>query len=569
MVKVSIIVPCYKVEKYIDRCMESIVSQTLKDIEIILVDDLSPDNTPGKCDEWAKKDSRIIVIHKKENEGLGFARNTGLQYAHGEYVAFLDSDDWFERDMMERLYNECIKENLDVIYSEFNVDEYPGYRVVLRPEHLYVGKDEIEQLMLDIVGAEPSYISGVKFQCSACKGLYRKKLIDKYKLHFLSERGYISEDSLFNLNVLYFAEKVKTVPWQFYHYCLNNASLTHTYRPDRWEKLLKMLEVMESSVKVSNIEELRLRLARTAMFYSISAIMNEIKNPESTRIQVLDGVKAICDNARLCAYMKNYPIHKLPFKWIVFTLALKFRLSHLLYIMLGGGERKLRFKYVLSLIPPISWYLAIKERINDRKLYQKRVPYLPQIRKLITPDTSIISSNCFAGRIMQDLNMQYNSPTLGLYFFADDYMEFLSDLKYYLTEAKLVFLDQSRYPLANERRAKWVHWYPIGLLGGKVEIQFLHYHTEHEAADKWYRRAHRVNFDKLLVIGMEQNLTTLEHIKFFDTLPYKNKIFFSSKKLQELKSNCYIDVFAEQGEVGDPYRCADVFYKELIKRKIQ
>ena len=68
---------------------------------------------------------------------------------------------------------------------------------------------------------------------------------------------------------------------------------------------------------------------------------------------------------------------------------------------------------------------------------------------------------------------------------------------------------------------------------------------------------------------MEQNLTTLEHIKFFDTLPYKNKIFFSSKKLQELKSNCYIDVFAEQGEVGDPYRCADVFYKELIKRKIQ
>lgn len=198
-----------------------------------------------------------------------------------------------------------------------------------------------------------------------------------------------------------------------------------------------------------------------------------------------------------------------------------------------------------------------------------RVSYIPQMRQMITPDTSIISSNCFAGRIMQDLNMQYNSPTLGLYFFADDFMEFLSNLKYYLTEAKLVFLDQSRHPSANERRAKWLHWYPIGLLGGKVEIQFLHYHTEHEAADKWYRRAQRVNFDKLLVIGMEQNLTTLDHIKFFDTLPFKDKIFFSSKNLQELKSNCYIDVFTEQGEVGDPYRCADVFYKELIKRKIQ
>lgn len=78
--------------------------------------------------------------------------------------------------MMERLYKECRKDNLDVIYSEFNVDEYPGYRVILRPEHLYIGRDQIEQLRLDIVGAEPSYISGVKFQCSACKGLYKKVL---------------------------------------------------------------------------------------------------------------------------------------------------------------------------------------------------------------------------------------------------------------------------------------------------------------------------------------------------------------------------------------------------------
>lgn len=218
-------------------------------------------------------------------------------------------------------------------------------------------------------------------------------------------------------------------------------------------------------------------------------------------------------------------------------------------------------------MPPISWYLAIKERINDRKLYQKRVSYLPQIRKIITSDTSIISSNCFAGRIMQDLDMQYNSPTLGLYFFADDYIEFLSNLKYYLTEAKLDFLEQSRYPLANERREKWIHWYPIGILGGKVEIQFLHYHTEREAANKWYRRSRRVNFDKLLVIGMEQNLTTVEHIKQFDAIPFKNKIFFSSKNLQEFKSNCCIDDFAVQGEVGDPYRCAEIFYRELIKRK--
>lgn len=240
---------------------------------------------------------------------------------------------------------------------------------------------------------------------------------------------------------------------------------------------------------------------------------------------------------------------------------------HVLEFATKPGGKRLRLKYIISLTPPISWYLDIRKKINDKRLYKLREQYIPDIRKLITPDTSIISSNCFAGRIMQDLGMQYNTPTLGLYFFADDYIEFLSNLKYYLTEAKLEFLEQSRYPLANERREKWIHWYPIGILGGKVEIQFLHYHTEREAANKWYRRSRRVNFDKLLVIGMEQNLTTVEHIKQFDALPFKNKIFFSSKNLRKLNSNCCIDDFAVQGEVGDPYRCAEIFYRELIERK--
>ena len=217
-----------------------------------------------------------------------------------------------------------------------NVFKGAEYVVPIYQRNYAWEKDEIEQLRLDIVGAEPSYISGVKFQCSACKGLYRKELIDKFELRFLSEREYISEDLLFNLNVLYFAEKVKTVPWQFYHYCLNNTSLTHTYRADRWEKLLKMLDVMNTSIKVSNTKELRLRLARTAMFYSMSAMINEIRNPESTKLQILDGIKAICNSEKLCMFIKKYPIHKLPFKWIVFTLALKFKFRHLLYIMLGG-----------------------------------------------------------------------------------------------------------------------------------------------------------------------------------------------------------------------------------------
>lgn len=227
---------------------------------------------------------------------------------------------------------------------------------------------------------------------------------------------------------------------------------------------------------------------------------------------------------------------------------------------LFGGKRRLRKLFFVRLI------LIVRKKIRNKKADILRAPYIPDLVGLINNDTSIISSNCFAGRVMQDLRMQYNSPTLGLYFFADDYMEFLTHLKYYLTEAKIEFIEKSRYSLANSRRDNWEHWYPIGLLGGKVEIQFLHYYSEEEAASKWYRRASRVNWDKLLIIGMEQNLCTLEHIKNFNMLPFVNKYFFSSKQLSHCKSNIYVDEFREKGEVGDPYLKGYIFYRYLIER---
>ena len=207
--------------------------------------------------------------------------------------------------------------------------------------------------------------------------------------------------------------------------------------------------------------------------------------------------------------------------------------------------------------------VACKKRTEDAVSYLKRRRYIPTLARLIDDDVSIISSNCFAGRIMQDKHMKYNTPTLGLYFMFPDYIEFLQHLEHYLTEAKIVFVEHSKYALGDERRAKWKHWYPIGLLDGKVEIHFLHYFTEEEAATKWYRRARRVNFDKLLIVGMDQNRCTEADIKAFDRLPFKQKMFFSSKEV-EGQSIIYLREFADKGQVGDPYRKADVFYKHLI-----
>lgn len=333
MPKVSIIVPCYKVEKYLDRCIESLTNQTLKDIEIILVDDLSPDKTPLKCDEWASRDSRIKVVHKIKNEGLGYSRNTGLEIAKGEYIAFVDSDDFVDSSMYEYLYGECSVNQLDCVYSEFNADDYPGFRVVSRPERIYVGRDEIELLRLDIVGAEPSFISSVKYHCSSCKSLYSLKLIREHNLKFLSERQYISEDLLFNLDFLYYANRVKTVSWQFYHYCLNATSLTHTYRADRWDKMLVMLNLLEDEKKYNNKGELALRVKRTAIFYSMGAIKQEKKRDHTSFMCKYNRAREIVNNPLLRNYLLGYPIYKLPIKWMVYTYLLKYRITALLYIL--------------------------------------------------------------------------------------------------------------------------------------------------------------------------------------------------------------------------------------------
>lgn len=201
---------------------------------------------------------------------------------------------------------------------------------------------------------------------------------------------------------------------------------------------------------------------------------------------------------------------------------------------------------------------------NDYFLKNKRKPYLKYISNIMSDNTCLISSNCFAGRIMQDLGMQYNTPTLGLYFMYPDYIEFLSELEFYLKKAKIKFVEHSKYKIGDERREHWRHWYPIGLLGGKVEIHFLHYHTEKEAADKWYRRAGRVDMDNVFIIGMDQNLCTENDIMAFDKLPFKRKIFFSSRDIKG-DSIIFMKEFENLGQVGDPYKKGHVFYKYLVE----
>ena len=120
-VLVTVVIPIYNVEQYLDRCIDSVVNQTYKNLEIILVDDGSPDNCPAMCDAWAQKDSRIKVVHK-ENGGLGYARNSGMEVATGKYIFFFDSDDSIELTLVEKCVNAAKEHNSElVIFGRNNV----------------------------------------------------------------------------------------------------------------------------------------------------------------------------------------------------------------------------------------------------------------------------------------------------------------------------------------------------------------------------------------------------------------------------------------------------------------
>ena len=193
--KVSIIIPCYGVEKYLDRCLESVVHQTLENIEIILVDDCSPDAVPRICDNWAQKDNRIKVIHKTVNQGLGLARNTGLEVAQGDYIAFVDADDYVGEEMYQKLYNEAVSSCADIVFCGMKQELANGHFVCVSDfsERKVFHKNELQELSIRYFDSP----YGRNLIMSVWHSVYKRELISD--IRFYSEREVCSEDLPFQV----------------------------------------------------------------------------------------------------------------------------------------------------------------------------------------------------------------------------------------------------------------------------------------------------------------------------------------------------------------------------------
>ncbi|MDQ2719739.1 MAG: DUF1919 domain-containing protein [Bacteroidota bacterium] len=202
--------------------------------------------------------------------------------------------------------------------------------------------------------------------------------------------------------------------------------------------------------------------------------------------------------------------------------------------------------------------IAFKNLFKIKFLKAKETRYKAKIRKqLNNHDFTIISNNCWGGRIYEDLGLPYTTPTVGLFFFTPCYIQFIQNLKRNL-ESEVKFIEYSKYPLGNDLRKS--NPYPIGLLNNEIEIHFMHYETKEKALEKWVRRKERINYKNLFFSLTDNDLCTLKEIEVFDKLPFK-KVFFSAKDITGVNSLVWLKQFESQGKVGDLYSCPWLYRK--------
>ena len=269
MLKVSVIVPIYNVEKYLEKCINSLLSQTLEDIQIILVNDGSKDNSGNIAKEYEKNNKDRVIYVEKENGGLSDARNYGLKYATGDFIAFLDSDDYIEKNAYEEMYNKAIEENADYVECDF-IWEFPNK---IRVDKQYPYKNKKEML---------SFVRVV-----AWNKLIKRQLIIDNNLEF--PKGLRYEDVEFTYKLIPYINKFAYVDKPFIHYVQREGSIANVQN-ERTAEIFTVLDEVIEFYKKNNIyeeykEELEYNYARYLLCSSLKR-MCKIKD-KKTRKELL------------------------------------------------------------------------------------------------------------------------------------------------------------------------------------------------------------------------------------------------------------------------------------------
>ena len=305
---ISVIVPVYNVEKYLDRCVKSIINQTYKNLEIIIVDDGSSDNCPIMCDEYAITDERIKVIHK-QNGGVSSARNIGINISTGDYIAFIDSDDWVEREYFQKLIETAMIGNYDIVQSSyFRVTGTLKEKITLKAPDMKLDGYSFLKLVLN-----PQTALGF---CHM--KIYRKTVIDSINFN---ENLKVCEDALFNIQVSFNVSRFAILNDNLYNYQINLDSVVKKYDSNYPQKYENGIKVISDFINNSNIDiDVEQQLYNFIAYHVLLIAVNYCFNSKNK--EQIKSLKKVCNQKEFKngIYNSNYSGISLTRKITLFTL---------------------------------------------------------------------------------------------------------------------------------------------------------------------------------------------------------------------------------------------------------
>ncbi len=303
--KVSVIIPVYNASGTLKQCLDSVISQTLDDIEIIIVNDGSTDDSENIINDYLKDDR--VIYYKKENEGLAAARQDGIERARGEFIGFVDSDDWIEPDMYEKMYQAAVTAGADVAFCNVFADEDEKERKYLETGVYDRTRIEDEILPRSLGGISKKGANDV-IRWSNCLRIYRKKLLDDNSIKF-DRRFRRSQDLQLTFESMIHANRFVYLgdDYLYHNRTRNNGqSLSRGYTKNYWNLIRPLIDVLQSDVEnYKKHQDLSYNMALCVFFFAVAGIINESKDNGNSRKVKLEKIEQISDDE---AVRKSLPL---------------------------------------------------------------------------------------------------------------------------------------------------------------------------------------------------------------------------------------------------------------------
>ena len=335
MTDISVIVPVYNVEKLLPRCIDSILAQTKTNIEIILVDDGAADGSGKICDDYAAREKRIRVIHK-ENGGLTSAWKAGAEAAEGAYLGFVDSDDWIDADMYERMWESAVKYHSDVVVCglvfDYENPELEKRKEISSFEKEYYGRQELEALYPTLINDGRFF--GRMLQPARVTKLYRRELVEK-NMPLCKDEVSVGEDMQLTLPALLDAKSLSVVKDFYpYHYWFNRNSMTGKHDP----KYLDKIKVMEKRLKEISAEkgvyDFAPQITGDFLGLAVIGMKNSVIRGTGGRKEAMESIRNYCNDEAVREALFAHQMDKLPITIKVFLALMKRRAYGLCYAII-------------------------------------------------------------------------------------------------------------------------------------------------------------------------------------------------------------------------------------------